>query len=128
VVEDHPPLRGLIAEALQAAGYLVVEAWNGQQAIAALDEHLPPLGTLCLVLLDLRLPYVSGMDVLGHLAARGAFVPVIAMSADSGLLDNAAASGAQGILQKPFELDDLLVAVRRYCPVAGQAAFGDQAC
>src|SRR5205823_7819153 len=70
VVEDHPPLRGLVAEALHSAGYRVVEVWNGQQAIAALDEHLPPDGQLCLVLLDLRLPYVSGLEVLRHLVAR----------------------------------------------------------
>jgi CheY-like chemotaxis protein len=127
VVEDHPPLRGLVAEALEAAGYRVVEAWNGQQAIAALDEHLPPAGQLCLVLLDLRLPYVSGLEVLGHLAARRALIPVVAMSAHEGLLEDAAASGAQGTLHKPFELDELLAAVRRYCPMGGDAALGDQA-
>jgi len=127
VVEDHPPLRGLVAEALDAAGYQVVEAWNGQQAIAALDEHLPPDGQLCLVLLDLRLPYVSGLEVLRHLAARRALIPVVAMSAHDGLLDDAAAAGVQGTLHKPFELDELLAAVRRYCPMGDQSARDDQA-
>jgi CheY-like chemotaxis protein len=126
-VEDHPPLRGLVAEALHAAGYRVVEVWNGQQAIAALDAHLPPDGQFCLVLLDLRLPYVSGLEVLRHLAARRAPIPVVAMSADGSLLDAAAASGVQGILRKPFELDDLLAAVGRYCPMDDQATRDDRA-
>ena len=127
VVEDHPPLRGLVAEALHAAGYRVVEVWNGQQAIAALEEHLPPDGQLCLVLLDLRLPYVSGLDVLRHLAARQPTIPVVAMSADGSLLDAATASGVEVILHKPFELDELLAAVRRYCPMEDRPALGDQA-
>ena len=126
-MEDHPPLRGLVAEALHAAGYRVVEVWNGQQAIAALDEHLPPDGEVCLVLLDLRLPYVSGLEVLRHLAARQATIPVVAMSADSALLDAATASGVQAILRKPFELDELLAVVRRHCPMGDQGALGDQA-
>jgi CheY-like chemotaxis protein len=120
-------LRGLVAEALHVAGYRVVEVWNGQQALAALDEHLPPAGRLCLVLLDLRVPYVSGLEVLRHLAARQARTPVIAMSADSSLLDAATASGVEAILRKPFELDELLEAVRRYCPMDDRPALGDQA-
>ena len=117
VVEDQPALRGLVAEALDAAGYRAVEAWNGTQAISAIDEHLPPAGELCLVLLDLRLPYVIGLDVLNYLAARGATVPVVAISADTALLGAAVAAGAQATMSKPFDLNDILATVNRYCPL-----------
>jgi CheY-like chemotaxis protein len=88
---------------------------------------LPPDGQLCLLLLDLRLPYVSGLEVLRHLTARQATIPVVAMSADGSLLEAASASGVEAILRKPFELDELLAAVRRYCPMDDQAAVDDQA-
>jgi two-component system KDP operon response regulator KdpE len=117
IVEDHPQLRGLLAETLDAAGYQVVEAWNGAQAISAIDEHLPPHGHRCLILLDLRLPYGSGLDVLQYLAGRGTYVPVVAISADTELLKAAEASGAQATVSKPFDLDDVLATVSRYCPL-----------
>ncbi len=116
VVEDQPPLRGLLCEALESVGYQVVEAWNGAQAIEAIDERMGAGGQFCLILLDMFLPYVSGLEVLRHLATRGIHLPVVAVSAHRDLLEAAAASGAQGTLVKPFELGDLLATVGRYCP------------
>jgi CheY-like chemotaxis protein len=116
VVEDQPPLRGLIAEALQAAGYDVAEAWNGVGAIEQLTRLLPEQ-RVCVVLLDLRLPYVDGLAVLRHLTTLGDSIPVIAVSADPDLLTAATQQGAQATLAKPFDLDALLAAVARYCPL-----------
>jgi CheY-like chemotaxis protein len=117
VVEDRPPLRGLLKETLEAVGYCVLEAWNGAQAIEAVDRHLALGDPLCLVLLDMLLPYVDGLEVLRHLAECGSHVPVVAISAHPALLEAAAASGVQSTLAKPFELDQVLATVRNYCPM-----------
>ena len=116
LVEDQPPVRGLLTEALETAGYHVVEAWNGAHAIEAVEQQLPPNGDLCLIVLDMFLPYVNGLEVLQHLAGRGIYVPVVAVSAHHDVLEAARTAGVQGALAKPFELDELLAAVDRLCP------------
>ncbi len=118
VVEDQPPVRGLLTEALEAAGYHVLEAWNGAQAIETVEQHLPPDGHLCLIVLDMFLPYVTGLEVLQHLAGHGIYVPVVAISAHREMLEAARTTGVQGALAKPFEVDELLAAVDRLCPKA----------
>ena len=116
VVEDEPPVRELVAWALQDEGYAVVEAQDGVEAIHALDERLLPAGEVCIVLLDMMLPRADGTAVLRHLTERGEGVPVVAMSASREHLLAAAASGAQVTLAKPFDLDELLAVIERYCP------------
>jgi two-component system response regulator (stage 0 sporulation protein F) len=116
VVEDQPPQRALLCDALRIAGYNVAEAWNGEQAIEALDGLLRPDQDLCLVLLDMKLPYLDGLDVLRHLATIGAYIPVVALSAHDEMLAAATSHGARTALAKPFDLDDVLAAVARYCP------------
>ena len=92
-----------------------MEARDGGEAIRALEENRPPAGHLCVVLLDMMLPSVDGMSVLHHLAALGAYVPVVAMSASREHLLQAAAAGAQVTVAKPFDLDSLLAVVARNC-------------
>jgi CheY-like chemotaxis protein len=116
VVEDETAARELLTTALRTEGYAVAQAPDGLAAIRALTEHGPPRGRLCLVLLDIMLPGVDSLEVMRHLAAAGACVPVIAISASRAYLDAAAARGARATLPKPFDLDALLAAVARYCP------------
>jgi DNA-binding response OmpR family regulator len=116
VVEDDPGIRELVRLALHEAGFRVEEARDGGEAIRAIDGHRLPPDRLCLVLLDLMLPKVDGLAVLNHLAAQGAKVPVVAMSASREKLQAAAEAGAQEILPKPFDLDKLLEVVGRRCP------------
>jgi CheY-like chemotaxis protein len=116
VVEDEAPVRDLLSATLRTEGYAVAQAPDGLAAIRAITEHRPPRGRLCLVLLDLMLPGVDGLEVMRHLATPGANVPVIAISASRAYLEAAAARGAQATLGKPFDLDELLAAVARYCP------------
>jgi CheY-like chemotaxis protein len=115
IVEDQPPMRGAIADVLRSKDCDVVEVWNGQQAMSALDEHRQPGSTLCLVLLDLMMPGVDGFQVLRHLAGLGSYVPVVAMSAyPEGLID-ARAAGACATLRKPFDVDELLATIQKHC-------------
>jgi two-component system, NtrC family, response regulator HydG len=115
LVEDEPSLREMVSEFLQYEGYQVLEARDGKQAVQILNERLPPPEYLCMVLLDMMMPRLDGMDVLHHLANLGEYVPVVAMSANRELLAEAAAAGARATLPKPFDLDRLARVVARNC-------------
>ncbi len=109
LVEDDQQLGSAIQRALERLGYTVTWLRNGREALAALRDQ-----TADLVLLDLGLPGMDGIDVL--LAARNARVktPVIVMTARDGLearvrgLD----AGADDYLIKPFHLDELGARIR----------------
>jgi CheY-like chemotaxis protein len=115
LVEDEPCLREMVSEFLQLEGYHVVEARDVKQAVQILNERLPPPEYLCMVLLDMMMPRLNGMDVLHHLADLGEHVPVVAMSANRELLAEAAAARAKATLPKPFDLDRLAQVVARNC-------------
>jgi CheY-like chemotaxis protein len=121
VVEDEPDARQMIADVLRAEGYAVEEAADGEEALAAVagwsDRPTRPV----LVLLDLMLPRVDGLEVLSRLPGLGCTVPVVATSASGQHLRVAAAAGAHGVLPKPFDLDALLAIVGRSC-LPGAAA------
>ena len=115
VVEDDSVMRGLLTDALQEAGYGVVAAQDGTEAVDAIAQHRPPGPPLCVVLLDLMMPYVDGIELLFRLKERGADVPVVAMSGSPLLLRAARRAGAQGTLEKPFTIEKLLATVARHC-------------
>ncbi|HEY7065336.1 MAG TPA: response regulator [Chloroflexota bacterium] len=114
VVEDDEPIRELVADTLWDEGYSILEAQDGQQAIQLLDEVILPADVPCVILLDLMLPRVSGLDVLDHLKARGSKLPVVAMSANLPALATARAAGTQATVAKPFDLIHLVAVVECY--------------
>jgi CheY-like chemotaxis protein len=105
VVDDDPGIRESVTEALSYEGYRVIEASDGQEAL----RHIDRLAERCVVLLDLAMPKMSGLEVLSELSRRGRTdrTPVLVMSANvhPGELDF---PHVVGVLSKPFELDDLL--------------------
>jgi CheY-like chemotaxis protein len=111
VVEDGKPVRELLAEVLSSEGYSTLEAEDGEQAIELLDELLLPANVPCVILLDMMLPYVSGLSVLDHLKARGVQLPVVAMSASMTQVAAARAAGTPAALAKPFDLRHLVALV-----------------
>ena len=114
VVEDDPPVRALLVELL-SDGYAVLEAQDGLEAVQAADRVLRPARHPCLMLLDMMLPHLDGLGVLQHLRDQRLGVPVAAMSADRILLTRAATAGAEAILPKPFDVDQVLQVVKRFC-------------
>ncbi len=122
LVEDEPAVRELLADVLRDDGYDVLEAESGVAAVRALDEHGPPAGDLSLVVMDMMLPGMDGLDVLDHLGVPVARLPVVAMSASRTLLRAAVAAGARAGLYKPFDLNELRAVVSAYCPPRDQAA------
>ena len=115
VVEDDPSVRELISTALHEEGYRVLEARNGREALRVVNKQPTSTEPPCLVLLDLMLPGIDGMRVLEQLAAPRGRVPVVAMSASRPHLAAAEAAGADVVLPKPFDLDQLVSVVDTYC-------------
>jgi CheY-like chemotaxis protein len=110
VVDDDSALRLTIAAILDAAGYPVQLAANGQEALAQVQEQRPAL-----VLLDLQMPEMSGQDALAELRRLACPVPVVMMSAGLPVAEEAAAHRADGYLEKPFAIEQLLAVVDRFC-------------
>jgi CheY-like chemotaxis protein len=104
IVDDDASIRAFILSALSDAGYDAAAVANGEEALAALAQMQPHL-----ILLDVRMPGVDGWQVLDTLrSATGEQTPVVVMTAEYSGQEQALASGAQGYLAKPFELEDLL--------------------
>jgi DNA-binding response OmpR family regulator len=111
VVDDDPTILATVAETLDMEGYAVVTATNGAEALVAAERDLPSL-----VLLDMRMPVLDGWGFMRAAHERGLELPVLVMTAAADARRWAAEIGAQGVLPKPFELDELLAAVERMQP------------
>jgi CheY-like chemotaxis protein len=106
IVEDEEAVRSLLRLALEAAGYDVVEAGNGLEALAI--YHQTAIG---LVITDLEMPEMDGATMIEALRGEQAQIPVIVVSGRQGPFDNVQAFGVQYTFQKPFCLKDLLSTV-----------------
>ena len=103
VCEDDDNLRQLIRVVI-GSGYHLVEAGDGDEALVLASEHRPDL-----VILDLMMPRMSGLDVLKQLRASAATdgMHILVMSAWPDAETASRMAGADAVLQKPFELDAL---------------------
>lgn len=108
VVEDHARLAGLLRKGLTAGGFSVDCAATGGEALA-LTEHTG----YDLIILDLGLPDVDGLDLLVRLRARGLAVPVIVLTARTDDRERAMARGADAYFVKPLPFPELLEQVDR---------------
>jgi two-component system, chemotaxis family, chemotaxis protein CheY len=110
VVDDDPDILDALSEILEVEGYQVDRARNGREALQRLEHKLPDL-----VLLDLMMPVMDGWEFARSLGPD-ARPPIIVLSADRNVSVKAREIGALGWLAKPFELSELLAAVRRAVP------------
>ena len=121
VVDDDLELAALIAYAMRQAGYLVVEAHDGLEALAAAARESPDL-----VVLDVNLPRLSGLDVLRRLRATPATTatPVLLLTVRSAEEDQVLGLdlGADDYMAKPFSPRTLLARVRALLRRAAGAA------
>ena len=114
IVDDSEKNRKLARDVLRAAGLRTLEAARGDEAMDVAAKGRPDV-----ILLDLRLPDMSGMEVARGLrggAATGR-IPIVALSAspNSGGKDQLLAAGFDGYLQKPIDVRAFPEQVRRFC-------------
>jgi CheY-like chemotaxis protein len=111
VIEDDFDLRDALVPILEYEGHRVVSAANGREALDRLHAMSPP----SVILLDLMMPVMNGEDFRAEQLRdpRLAAIPVVVVSAHQKAEEQAARMGAIGCLKKPFDVEDLLVAVRR---------------
>jgi CheY-like chemotaxis protein len=101
VVDSHPEIRGLMVEILNKRGYQVSTEADGHDALTRFALDRPDL-----VITSLAMPGLNGYQ-LCRLIRGISSVPVLLMSAEPGVEENAYRSGANGFLSKPFDIEDL---------------------
>jgi len=108
VVDDEPTQREMLAEALEAEGFTIVTAADGRAALAKFREARPDL-----ILLDLMLPELSGIEVCRIIRAESG-VPILMLTAKDSELDKVVGLelGADDYVTKPFSLRELIARVR----------------
>src|SRR6266550_684803 len=108
VVEDEPTLRETLVDALEADGFRVVAAADGREALARFRAERPDL-----VLLDLMLPELSGIEVTRIIRAESG-VPIVMLTAKDSELDKVVGLelGADDYVTKPFSLRELTARIR----------------
>ncbi len=110
VVEDDPDLSALLAVILAEAGYPVMTAGDGLEALERVAERLPGL-----VLLDMRMPRMNGWEFALELRARhGHAAPIVVVTAAENARLRAEEIEAEGWLEKPFELEQVMREVERF--------------
>jgi two-component system OmpR family response regulator len=119
VVEDEEMILELLSGSLRFAGFDVVTAVSGAEALRAVTASRPDL-----VLLDVMLPDGDGFDVVRRLRSSGPDVPVIFVTARDGVHERVAglALGADDYVTKPFSLDEVLERIRAVLRRTGRAA------
>jgi len=114
VVEDNERNMKLFRDVLQASGFRTLEATTGERAVELVFEHRPDL-----VLMDIQLPDIDGVEALDRVRAdnRFASVPVLALTAQAmeGDRERFLAAGFDGYLSKPVDIADFVATVKRYC-------------
>ena len=116
LVDDEQPIQTLLSFPLQRDGYEVVQASDGREALARFSEQ-----QFDLVVLDLMLPRIDGLEVCKRLRAKGSTVPIIMLTAKSEEIDKVLGLelGADDYITKPFSLREFRSRVRAALRRAG---------
>jgi len=122
VVDDQNGIRVLLAEVLGNEGYLTLQASNGKTALEIVKNEAPDL-----VLLDMKIPGMDGLDILKHIRQINPHIKVIMMTAygELDMIKEAMELGALMHFTKPFDIDELRQAVNRELrPDSSKLAIG----
>lgn len=109
VVDDDPDLREFLRLTLTSMGFEVTSAANGREALDVLEGYDPDL-----ILLDMKMPVMDGWEFCRTLEGRDARPPIVVLTAAPDPACRAAEAHADGWLGKPFEYEELEMAVRRF--------------
>ncbi len=111
-VDDSGSVRSLVSKALADAGFAIVEAVDGADALDKIGDGVD------LVITDINMPNMGGLELLSRLRQRDdtRFIPILVLTTESqgDLRKRAVAAGATGWIVKPFEPGSLVALVRRF--------------
>ena len=109
VVEDEPNILELLAASLRYAGFEVITAAGGTEAVQAAGRHRPDL-----IVLDVMLPDMDGFDVVRRLRGGGARIPVVFLTARDAMEDKVRGLtlGGDDYVTKPFSLEEVIARIR----------------
>lgn len=109
IIDDEPTITDVVAEVHTDEGYETLTARGAQAALAMLASQRPDL-----MLLDLFMPEMSGLDLLAHLRADAslASIPVVMMTAGALSSADLGPDGRTRVIRKPFDMDHLIATVR----------------
>jgi DNA-binding response OmpR family regulator len=116
LAEDDHEMRSLLALSLRRAGFRVTSCRDGSDLLSQLTPfilHQAPVG-FDLIVSDIRMPLITGLEILEDLPQREGFPPIILITAfgDQHTHERARELGAAATLDKPFNIEDLLALVR----------------
>lgn len=113
IVDDQFGIRILLNEVFQKEGYKTFQAANGIQALDIVTKHDPDL-----VLLDMKIPGMDGIEILKRMKVIDPEIRVIIMTAygELDMIQEAKDLGAITHFAKPFDIDDIRAAVRKHMP------------
>ena len=119
IVDDEKNMRWVLGQALSSDGFEVVEAVDGNSALDSISEQEPDV-----MVLDHRMPAPDGMEVLRKVRAKGMSFPIIMLTAHGNvaLAVEAMKAGASEYLTKPFDLEELKLAIDKALQYSGLAA------
>ena len=109
IAEDDPEVRQALERILSFEGYQHVSAGDGAAALEAIKEHQPSM-----IILDVMMPFVDGLEVCRTIRSRGDRTPVLMLTAREEIPDRVSGldAGADDYVAKPFSLDELLARIR----------------
>ena len=114
IVDDNASVRRLLFEIISDEGYMVETAGSGTETIQMVNSNMPSL-----ILLDVKMPGMSGLETLEKLKAHAPGIPVIMMTAYSEM-DACQEAKNRGLvreyLKKPFEIDELRFLIKNIMP------------
>lgn len=110
IVDDQYGIRALLYEVFGKEGYHTFQAANGKQALQIVQEERPDL-----VILDMKIPGMDGLQILRELKKINSEIKVIMMTAygELDMIKEASSLGALTHFTKPFDIDELLMVVRQ---------------
>jgi len=113
IVDDQFGIRILLNEVFQKEGYQTFQAANGVQALDIVTKHDPDL-----VLLDMKIPGMDGIEILKRMKVIDPDIRVIIMTAygELDMIQEAKNLGAITHFAKPFDIDDIRAAVKKHMP------------